>query len=262
MEHGAVEGGVVERAQQEHQPAVHRVEQVERQRHRRPAGVFHLGPELFRIRLDGRVVFAQGELHARVGVHVAVGGVVDDLAHRPAVGAVGRVELRVGQPGAGEPHAGWKFSQGRERRARVRPRRRRRGRRRGQQDTGGLPWCADDRVVAAQPSSGRNASSALIFCHDPDPSTRARQSSRGRAHLRRRRPLRVRHRRRGVRLAAPGTGRAVVRHGGRELRPRAAARHRRREGAAHPFGAHAGQGRHHRHPQLAASRRPAAARRC
>ena len=52
------------------------------------------------------IVFGEGELETDVGVHVAVGDVMGDLADGPATVAVRRVELRVGESADGLAEAG------------------------------------------------------------------------------------------------------------------------------------------------------------
>jgi hypothetical protein len=52
-----------------------------------------LRPAIFVIGLDRGLVFGEGETMADVGVHMAVGDVVDDLADGPAAFAIGSVEL-------------------------------------------------------------------------------------------------------------------------------------------------------------------------
>ena len=49
------------------------------------------------IRLDGRSLFRQRELHAKEPVHVAIRDVMHELAHRPSARTIGRVELSVGE---------------------------------------------------------------------------------------------------------------------------------------------------------------------
>ncbi len=63
----------------------------------RQLAVGKLGPGGFVVGLDGGPIFGERELEADVGVGVAVGDVMDDLAHGPAAVAVGRVELGVAQ---------------------------------------------------------------------------------------------------------------------------------------------------------------------
>ena len=55
------------------------------------------GPGGLVVGFDGRPVLGQSEADADEGVHVAVCKVVDYLAERPAAGAVGGVQLSVGQ---------------------------------------------------------------------------------------------------------------------------------------------------------------------
>jgi hypothetical protein len=69
---------------------------VERLRGRAHA---HPGPLVVHTN-DGRRL-GEREVESRQRIEVAVADVVHDLAHRPAVGAVRRVELRRGEPGHG-----------------------------------------------------------------------------------------------------------------------------------------------------------------
>src|ERR1700728_2534849 len=61
------------------------------------AGVVKLSPEFFVVALDHRPFFSEGETRADIGVHVAVGNVVDKLADGPAAFTVGGVELGVAE---------------------------------------------------------------------------------------------------------------------------------------------------------------------
>ena len=56
-------------------------------------GVGEFGPEFFGVGFDDGGVFGEGEAAADVGIHVAIGDVVDGLANRPAAGTVGGIEL-------------------------------------------------------------------------------------------------------------------------------------------------------------------------
>ena len=79
----------------------------ERQRKidRRASRIGEFRPELFVIGLDRRFVFRHRQPKARIAVHVAIGEMMDDLPHRPTLGAIGRVQLRIRQPAHGLPQA-------------------------------------------------------------------------------------------------------------------------------------------------------------
>src|SRR5215472_5340132 len=80
------------RRMQEAYPAfMQRFEQTQRNLHRRMRGVFEFSPGTLCVRLDGRLVFRQGQAPADIRVHVAVGNMVHDLSHRPSAFAIGRV---------------------------------------------------------------------------------------------------------------------------------------------------------------------------
>ena len=64
---------------------------------RRGDAVGEFGPELFFVGLDRGIVLGEGEAEAAVGIDVAVGDVVDELANGPAAVAIGRGELLVGE---------------------------------------------------------------------------------------------------------------------------------------------------------------------
>lgn len=49
---------------------------------------------MFVVRLDGGLVFSEGEAKANEGIHVRIGDVVDELAYGPAAVAIGGVEMR------------------------------------------------------------------------------------------------------------------------------------------------------------------------
>ncbi len=59
--------------------------------------VGELRPCSFVVGLDGGPILSERELEADIGVRVAVGDVMHDLAHGPAAVAIGRVELGVGE---------------------------------------------------------------------------------------------------------------------------------------------------------------------
>src|SRR5882762_7392277 len=64
---------------------------------RRQLLIGEIRPEMFRVRLDGRIVLAKAELESNKPIHVAIGHVVDDLARGPASGAVRGIELSFGE---------------------------------------------------------------------------------------------------------------------------------------------------------------------
>jgi hypothetical protein len=88
-----------ERAQQGDPARVHGVKQRERDLDGSQFGVFEPGPGVFVVGLDGGHVFREGPLGADVGVELAVGQVVNDLADGPATVAIRRVELFGGEAG-------------------------------------------------------------------------------------------------------------------------------------------------------------------
>ena len=73
------------------------IEDVEAKPERRGGAIGEFGPELFFVGLDRGVVLGEGEAEAAVGIDVAVGDVVDELANGPAAVAIGRGELLVGE---------------------------------------------------------------------------------------------------------------------------------------------------------------------
>ena len=76
------------------------------------AAVRQAGPGGLVVGLDGGRVLSEGQLDANVGVGVAVGDVVDDLADGPAAFAVGGVELGVVEPGNGLAKTGGQLAEG------------------------------------------------------------------------------------------------------------------------------------------------------
>jgi len=63
----------------------------------RKAAICQAGPGSFVIRLDSGPIFSEGQLVSDVGVGMAVGDVVYELANGPAAFAIGCVELGVGK---------------------------------------------------------------------------------------------------------------------------------------------------------------------
>src|SRR5579871_4491167 len=72
--------------------------------------VGQVGPPVFRIRLDRRFVLRKREFEADVGVHVAVGNMMRNLADRPALWAIRRVELCFGESRNRVAKLGWCLS--------------------------------------------------------------------------------------------------------------------------------------------------------
>src|SRR5712691_7483477 len=83
-----------QQAQQAHPPVMQRVEQGQRNLQRRGLDVGCGGPAIFLVGLDDGSIFGQREFEADVGVHVALGNVVGDLAHRPTAITVRSFDLR------------------------------------------------------------------------------------------------------------------------------------------------------------------------
>jgi len=83
-----------------------RIQQRQGDLHRSGLRVGQLRPTILGVGLDGRVVFGEGEFEAHVGVYMAVRDMVHDLAHGPAVGAVGSVKLFFRKPFHRSAHIG------------------------------------------------------------------------------------------------------------------------------------------------------------
>lgn len=94
MVEGALPLRLVEVVQQRDPAAVQALEQGQRHRDGRGGHVGEFGPGGFLIGLDSGVVLRKGQPEAHVGVQVRVGHVVDNLAARPAAGAVGELQAR------------------------------------------------------------------------------------------------------------------------------------------------------------------------
>ena len=101
VDEGALPLGFGERFEEKDPAHVESGEEEERDINFRSGGVGEFGPEFFSVRLDDGGVFREGETEAEVGVHVAIGQVVDGLADGPAAGAVRRFELGGGEIGDG-----------------------------------------------------------------------------------------------------------------------------------------------------------------
>jgi hypothetical protein len=87
----------LERAQQAYPAIVQVIQHGQRNLDGSGLRVGEFGPAVFGIRLNHGFVLCEGKLKSDVGVQMAVGDVVRDLAHGPALGPVGRVELLVGK---------------------------------------------------------------------------------------------------------------------------------------------------------------------
>ena len=85
--------GLAHRPHQRDPARVQRFEQRQRGDDRRNTRVGQFGPARFFVGLDPRGVFGERQLEPAVGVHVAVGHVVNDLSHGPAARPVRRVEF-------------------------------------------------------------------------------------------------------------------------------------------------------------------------
>ncbi len=103
----ALEVGRLQLGQQQQPALVQGLEQAKRGFDRSCAGVRQLGPSGFFVRPDGRLLLRERELDAGIRVEVAVGNMMHHLAHRPAAGPVGCVELRGGQSGNGFAKVRW-----------------------------------------------------------------------------------------------------------------------------------------------------------
>src|ERR1700722_12059704 len=83
-----------------------RIEQRQRNFQGSRLRICKLSPAIFRVRLNGRFLFGERQLEPRVGVQMAVGYVMHDLAHSPSAGTVGRVELVLRQSFDGHAQLG------------------------------------------------------------------------------------------------------------------------------------------------------------
>src|SRR6266481_9780774 len=84
-------------SQQTNPAVVEGIQKFERNFDRCVLGIIEPGPIGLLVRLDRRFSFGQREPQPDVGVHVAVGHVVDYLAHSPAAFAVGSFKLQICQ---------------------------------------------------------------------------------------------------------------------------------------------------------------------
>jgi len=84
-------------AEEEDPAVVQGVEETERVIWGSGEGVGQFGPELLVVGLDGGPVLCEGKADADVGVHVAIGDMMHELADGPATVAVRRVELGVAE---------------------------------------------------------------------------------------------------------------------------------------------------------------------
>ena len=81
------------------------VQQLQGERRGQSAGLRQVGPRILIIGVNGwpvlhggeRADAGDGQAHARIRVHMAIGDVVDELPYRPSAGTVGRVELGFAQ---------------------------------------------------------------------------------------------------------------------------------------------------------------------
>ena len=87
--------GVAKFAEHEHPALMQRIEQCQRYIHGGVLSLWQFGPKIFCVRLDGWFVFGEREFETNVGIHVAIGKVMRQLARRPTTIAVGRVQLRI-----------------------------------------------------------------------------------------------------------------------------------------------------------------------
>ena len=98
-----------DRAEQRDPSLVQIFKQRERCFHGSCRRVAKLGPARFFIGLDGGHIFGEREFESHVGVHVAVGNVMRELANGPTAGTIGRVELRGREAGYGGGEARGRF---------------------------------------------------------------------------------------------------------------------------------------------------------
>jgi hypothetical protein len=84
-------------AEEEDPAVVEGVEEAERVIWGSGEGVGQFGPELLVVGLNGGPVLCEGEADADVGVHMAIGDMMHELADGPATVAVRRVELGVAE---------------------------------------------------------------------------------------------------------------------------------------------------------------------
>src|SRR5262245_37998545 len=73
--------------------------------------VRQIGPELFIIGFDRRLVFSQCKLEPHIAVEMAVRHVIDHLSRRPAIRPIGRVELAPRQPANGRSQSERRLAQ-------------------------------------------------------------------------------------------------------------------------------------------------------
>jgi len=86
------------RVQQQHPSLMKRFKQCKRNFCRRRARILKLGPSIFVIRFDGRLIFGERKLEPAVAVQVTIGHVMHDLPDSPPAGSIRRVELLLSQP--------------------------------------------------------------------------------------------------------------------------------------------------------------------
>src|ERR1700733_12214417 len=97
----------LQRAQKANPPRVQGIEQGQGNFNGSGLRVAELRPEVFGVGLDCGGILGKGELEANVGVQMAVGNMVRDLAQRPAFGTVGRVELLIRKVFYSGAQVGW-----------------------------------------------------------------------------------------------------------------------------------------------------------
>ena len=112
MVEGACEVGVGEGREQEDPAGVESFEKLKRKTGRCVFGVGEFGPGFFAVGFDERRIFGEGEAETRVAVQVAIGDVVEELTHGPAVRAIGCVELPIVKAVGGFSEARGKRLQG------------------------------------------------------------------------------------------------------------------------------------------------------
>lgn len=93
MTERAGERSVIAGTKQRHPSPVKVLQQQKRSLDRRRRRVGERRPQLFVVGTNDRIVLGKRQFGADVGVYVAVGHVMNYLAHRPAPGTIGRIEL-------------------------------------------------------------------------------------------------------------------------------------------------------------------------
>src|SRR5262245_64083156 len=75
------------------------------------ARIRQIGPELFIIGFDRRLVFSQCKLEPRIAVEMAVRHVINHLSRRPALRPIWRIELLRRQPANGRSQSERRLAQ-------------------------------------------------------------------------------------------------------------------------------------------------------